>query len=257
MSLSELGDLFQELLGPKRRLRFGVRVTGAAADLSVIDAEFRFLAGRSYCCTQPGCHLPWNCERLVRLAAERSIRLPDDVTVRWHCLVEEGARNLCLREFGRPIESKAHEFDFVSGGPSATIKAADRAAQKPPPDFTGLWTIERFDGGRTEIEYVDGVPNGSYRSWLENGVCLREGCKRNGKWHGTLITRKSDGTVLDVSEFEDGTGTYRIFNTKGRLTDEVPLRNGKPHGVARRWRSEKLVVTEHFVDGKRVAAECR
>jgi hypothetical protein len=65
-----------------------------------------------------------------------------------------------------------------------------------------------------------------------------------------------DGTVLDESEFIEGTGTYRIFNSGGRLTDEIPLRHGKPHGAAKSWRGGKPAVICHYVDGQRVAASC-
>jgi antitoxin component YwqK of YwqJK toxin-antitoxin module len=128
--------------------------------------------------------------------------------------------------------------------------------QEPPPNFTGLWTRRRDYGARTEIEYVNGVPNGVWRYWHEHGACLREGFKKNGQWHGKLITRAADGTVLDVSEFDEGTGVYRIFNSNHQLTDEVPLRRGRPHGVARRWVLGKLVETRHYVDGQCVAASC-
>jgi antitoxin component YwqK of YwqJK toxin-antitoxin module len=103
---------------------------------------------------------------------------------------------------------------------------------------------------------VDGVRNGCYRSWNADGVCLREGSYRNGLRDGALITRKSDGTVLDASEFNEGTGTYRIFNASGQLTDEFPLRDGKLHGAATTWRGGKVAAIRHYVDGQCVAANC-
>lgn len=126
-------------------------------------------------------------------------------------------------------------------------------SEQPPSDFTGLWTIHRPYGARIEIEYVQGAPNGSYRYWHENGACLREGFKRNGQWHGTLIARAADGTVLDTSDFDEGTGVYRIFNSDHQLTDEIPLRHGRPHGTAKRWMLGKLVETRHYVDGQCIA----
>jgi hypothetical protein len=255
MTLSQLDDLFRELFASKSRLRYGISVTGAAPDLSTIDVDFRFLTGQSYCCIEPGCHLPWSCADLVRLAAERSGRLPDDVVVKWHCIVEEGARDQTLRAFGRSVESKAHEFDFVSGDPSARINAADGSG-KPPLGFTGLWTVDLGNGARTETEYVDGIPNGRFCHWNADGVCLKEGAKKNGLWDGILILRTSGGTVLDASEFSEGTGIYRIFNSLGQLTDEFPLRHGKPHGAVTTWRGGKRAVVRHFVDGQCVAANC-
>jgi len=252
--LFELDRLFHDYFAFKRP-RYGISVTDAAPDLSVINVEFRFLKGHSYCCAEPGCHVPCRCDRLVRLAAERSIRLPDDVMVRWHCIVEEGARLQCLSGLELPAESEAYEFDDVSGCPSKMI-APVVVEQKPPSDFTGLWSVIRGYGARIEIEYVNGVPNGCYRYWHEQGVCIREGFTKNGQWDGKFITRKTDGTVLDVSEFNEGTGIYRIFNSNGQLTDEIPLQHGKPHGAAKRWCFGKLVEIRHYLDGQCVAANC-
>jgi hypothetical protein len=83
---------------------------------------------------------------------------------------------------------------------------------------------------------VNSVPNGRYRSRLLNGVCLREASVKDGQWHGTMTVRRSDGVVLDVSEFENGTEVYRIFTADGRLTDQIPLRRGKS-------------VVRYFIDG--------
>ena len=128
--------------------------------------------------------------------------------------------------------------------------------QEPPPNFTGLWTVHRPWGARIEIEYVNGVPNGIYRSWNRDGACLREGSKKEGLWHGTLVTRSADGTLLDVSEFDEGTGVYRIFNSNHQMTDEVPMLRGKPHGVVRCWRLGKLVTTRFYHNGICSAAIC-
>lgn len=118
-----------------------------------------------------------------------------------------------------------------------------------PENFTGLWSSHYGRNDRTEQEYVNGIANGPYRSILENGVTHREGFKKNGLWHGTLIVRNCRGEVLDSTEFHEGTGIYRIFNSAGQMTDEVPLVHGKPHGAARCWRYGKLAMTRYFDHG--------
>lgn len=118
----ELESLFRDLLSSNRGLRYGVSVLGATPDLSVIDVELCFLAGRTYCCAEPGCHLPSDSgqERLRRLAAEGAVALPELVTVHWHCHVERGARLACLTKLGLPAESEAYDFEVVySGGATA------------------------------------------------------------------------------------------------------------------------------------------
>ena len=252
--LFQLDKLFHEYFTSPRRPRYGISVTDAAPDLSTIHVELRFLKDHSYCCAQPDCHIPHKSDRLIRLAAEHSIHLPEGVAIHWHCIIEEGARLQCLSALGRSTECKSYEFDHVTGGPENSNKTSHSSPPNPPPDFTGLWTVADPHGGRSETEYVAGLPNGVYRRWLQNGTCIREGFKKNGQWHGKLITRSRDGTVLDVSEFTDGTGTYRIFNANGQLANETPLRHGRPHGPAKRWCLGKLVETRHYVNGLCIAS---
>ena len=125
---------------------------------------------------------------------------------------------------------------------------------KRPDNFTGIWINRHGTNARTEQQYVDGIANGPYRSILENGVVLREGCKKGGLWHGTLIVRNSHGEILDTSEFVDGTGVYRIFNSDGKMTDEVPLVHGKPHGVVRCWRRDRYNMARYYEHGVCIAA---
>ena len=125
-----------------------------------------------------------------------------------------------------------------------------------PDNFTGLWINRHGKNARTEQQYVEGIENGPFRSILENGVVHREGRKKDGVWHGTLVVRNSRGEVLDTTEFVEGTGVYRIFNSAGQMTDEVPLVRGKPHGVVRCWRLGKLVTTRYYEHGKCNAAIC-
>jgi hypothetical protein len=245
---AQLEEVICELLTRNKVLRFRISAVEAAPDLSSIDVVVHFLAGHSYCCAEGGCHFPWTCDRLIKLAAAHSICLPENVIVRWHCNVEEGARLQCHAALGQPAESRAYQFEDISPRPRTLSEP------KPPPDFTGLWTTHHSYGGRSEDEYVNGVKNGVFRRWDKNGVCRREGFGKEGKYHGQLIIRNSDGTVLDESVFDEGTGIYRIFNSSGRLTDEIPMRHGRAHGTAKRWVNERLVELRYYVDGQCVGA---
>jgi hypothetical protein len=113
----ELDSLFRDLLAANRGPGYGVSLIGAAPDLSVIDVDLRFIAGQTYCCAEPGCHLPFDKEqrRVRQLAAERAIQLPEALTVRWHCHVEEGAKLECHKSFRLPVESKAYDFLVAYG----------------------------------------------------------------------------------------------------------------------------------------------
>jgi hypothetical protein len=94
-------------------------MSDAAPGLSVIDVDLSFIADRTYCCAEPGCHLPRDNRRLRSLAAERGIQLPEAVAVRWHCHVEQGAKFQCMKRFGLPVESEAYDFEVTYGGAAA------------------------------------------------------------------------------------------------------------------------------------------
>jgi len=113
--------------------------------------------------------------------------------------------------------------------------------------------VQHCGGDRLEVEYVDGIREGVHRYVKANGVCIREGQKKVGKWHGRHIIRATDGTVLSDSEFTEGTGIYRIFNSAKQLTDEIPLRDGKPHGTAKRWVFGNLVELRNYNEGLCIA----
>jgi hypothetical protein len=117
----ELDNLFRDLLASNRCLGYAVSILGASPDLSIIDVDLRFVAGRTYCCAEPGCHVPRDAgqRRLRRLATERAIALPESVTVRWHCHVERGAKLECMTKLGLPVESEAYDFEATYGGGAA------------------------------------------------------------------------------------------------------------------------------------------
>ncbi len=122
MNYPDLDNLFRDLLASNRGPGYAVSVIRAASDLSVIDVELRFIAGRTYCCAEPGCHMPFDREqkRLHRLAAERAISLPESVTVRWHCHVELGViLGGSSRSGATPRESQAYNFEVAYGGAAA------------------------------------------------------------------------------------------------------------------------------------------
>jgi len=247
--LFRLDSLFQQFFSRKRRLQYGVAATDAEPDLSKLFMQFRFLAGRVCCCPEPTCHLPYKHDRLTNLAATHAVWLPAGFTVHWHCIVERGSRFQVPVSASGSSESEGYEFQYISGGPVRE----DPKPPRRPANFTGLWINAGSDGARTESEWVNGIADGVYRSWNAAGVCLRDGYKKDGKWHGPLTTCDSSGRILDVSAFHEGTGTYRIFNARGQMTDEIPLVHGKRHGTSKRWVFGKLVELRHCVDGVCVA----
>ncbi len=116
MANPEHESLFHDLLANNRGPGYGISVVAAAPDLSSFEVDLRFLAGRTYCCGEPGCHLPRNTKWLVQLAAAKSLSLPSSTVVHWHCIVEEGAQFECMKSLGLPLASKTYSFEATSGG---------------------------------------------------------------------------------------------------------------------------------------------
>jgi hypothetical protein len=120
MDYQELEQLFRDLLASNRGPGYGISVNGAADDLSRIDVTITFISGRKYCCAEQGCHLPRNTKRVVQMAVQRSLSVPDNLVIHCHCCVEEGAKMESGAPPGMSRESEAYKFDYVTG-PSGII----------------------------------------------------------------------------------------------------------------------------------------
>lgn len=106
MDTQQLQDLFDRLFAANRATVCSVVVTGAKPDLSEIDIRVTFLAGRAYCCAEPGCH--FSLSALRKIATEQGHELPGNLRVSFHGVVEEGAE---LHLSGGP--SCRYEYDEV------------------------------------------------------------------------------------------------------------------------------------------------
>jgi hypothetical protein len=126
MEIAELNPLFSELLATNSGPGYVISVVGASPDLSAIDVELRLLSERTYCCAEPGCHLPRDHHRLRQLAANQGIALPESLVVRWKVRVERGAKVQSLALVGLEVSSEEYVYE-VTGG----VAGVD---QREPPD---------------------------------------------------------------------------------------------------------------------------
>jgi hypothetical protein len=108
--LTQLDNLFIELMASNRGPGYAIKFLNATDDLSVINVELRFVTGRVYCCGEPSCHLPSNNGRLLAIAAQHGVPLPEAVIVRWHCYVEQGSRFEVNKAFRLPEENTAYDY---------------------------------------------------------------------------------------------------------------------------------------------------
>jgi len=103
----EIEALINELLAANRSPGYGITVRNVASDPPTIDVDLRFLSGRTYCCAEPGCHLPSDLSRLPLLVG---------FTIRWHCIVEDGAQLKCLEDLGLPLDGDGYDYEFATVG---------------------------------------------------------------------------------------------------------------------------------------------
>jgi hypothetical protein len=114
MDIADIDKLVNEALSRNRGPGYRVAVTDAAADLSHINVAVTFIAGRTYCCAEPFCHVPHDLSKFFRFAAERGVIFPAHAEVRWHFVVEDGAMFSVYKDLGLPLASKHREYDAVS-----------------------------------------------------------------------------------------------------------------------------------------------
>jgi len=113
---SHLDNVFIELMASNRGPSYAIKVVNAADDLYIIDVELRFVTGRVYCCDEPSCHLSSNNRRLLEVARQHAIPLPEEVIVRWHCYIEQGSRFESNKAFNLPEENTAYDYVVERNG---------------------------------------------------------------------------------------------------------------------------------------------
>jgi hypothetical protein len=106
LTKQQVEALIRERLAHNNSPGYGITVVDISPDARNIDIDLRFLSGRTYCCAEPGCHLPNDLARLPALA---------DFTIRWHCIVERGARLKCNEVLRLPLEDDGYQYDYVIG----------------------------------------------------------------------------------------------------------------------------------------------
>jgi hypothetical protein len=102
----EIEATIREVLSANNSPGYGITVADVSTDPPTIDVDIHFLSGCTYCCAEPGCHLPHDLSLLPALSG---------FTIHWHFRVEQGARLKSNAPLGLPLESAGYEFEFVTG----------------------------------------------------------------------------------------------------------------------------------------------
>ncbi len=104
---------------------------------------------------------------------------------------------------------------------------------------------------KLKTEYQDGLLSGSYKEYFIDGTLSVQGQYQRSlptgdwKWY-----KKEDGSTIQSSTLEDGSGTFYRYYSSGVLRAEDPLLNGVLNGAVKRWyRSGQLRSQQYFEKG--------
>jgi len=222
-----------------------------------IDLELTFKRDAKYCCPEPECHLATYLPRfwtaLREHFAHAGIESTFPIVLRVKGVVEPGAL-LYRGNTSLPYPSNGFEYDEEYREDAVTPDVEGRTV---PPGFMGIWVTHGHDGIKErETTYLNGRIEGRVTIFDSNGQKLREGTKVNGQWHGTLRQWNSEGVLIDSTDWDHGTGVYRIYYTSGILAFEQQIRNGLRHGLLRKWNGQGvLTVAAYYEDGQIIGFE--
>ena len=118
----------------------------------------------------------------------------------------------------------------------------------------GPWTYAYGGGEKRDAgEFVNGLREGLWTTWHENGTLELEAHYRAGQWHGTVAEYDGEGRPLSTGTYVDGTleGMHTTFFPSGAKRAEKTYLRGKPNGAAATWFDGGPMESRgEFVDGR-------
>jgi len=118
---------------------------------------------------------------------------------------------------------------------------------------SGSWKIFANDGEQavSEINYnADGVYDGPWRTWNDQGQMLSETNYAAGKKHGVAKTWSEEGKQMSECSYADGNldGPYKTWFEDGTVRTEAAFKAGKRTGTYKSWNKSGQVVEERNYD---------
>jgi hypothetical protein len=95
----------------------------------------------------------------------------------------------------------------------------------------GLW-IEYIDDGKmkTEVNYVDGIANGFYRTYRQDGSLYGSGFKLDGQIHGDFVSYDKTGKRISHTKWDNGRLIdSEILNSDTKETGTVEIIDGEKY----------------------------
>jgi len=94
--------------------------------------------------------------------------------------------------------------------------------------YTGKVVFNYSSGMFLEIDCVDGVPNGSYKSWFGKGLLHKEGQMVNGEFDGVVKEYYESGEIYIVENYKQAKreGLLKNYYKSGAVKTEVQYEDG-------------------------------
>jgi antitoxin component YwqK of YwqJK toxin-antitoxin module len=108
--------------------------------------------------------------------------------------------------------------------------------------------IHYFKNAEAAFYYeLDGVENGPYKKWYENGQLNLECAYKNGKKNGLYKLLRSDDQPEVKCAYKNGEldGEYKKWNENGQLKLECTYNDGKLDGLYKVWYENGQLKTEY------------
>lgn len=117
--------------------------------------------------------------------------------------------------------------------------------------------IDGYHSAYIQAEFKDGFYNGKYAEYEYNKLKC-EGAYRDGRKEGTFKFYDSEGRVKEEKPYKDGKlhGAHRTFYTSGQLEREVNYRDGRQDGKELYYDYDGTLRREHnYRDGRQVGKQ--
>ena len=155
--------------------------------------------------------------------------------------------NLIYRTTWNENGNKTSEFEIVNGKTGAgkfwqyyndgVIKSEETFKDTSDSNFKIIW----YKNGAKEFEgnYVNGVLDGKYTEWYENGQKREEGTHHyhNNKRNGLTNKWYDNGQIEYQGEYYRGAmhGEWSFWHNNGNLKEQYNYKNGKKDGSFKKW----------------------
>lgn len=161
---------------------------------------------------------------------------------------------LCYGQAGAQKEYPIEQVSVINVGDGRFLYR-DLKTDKPLDGDRRI--IDGYHSAYIQAEFKDGFYNGKYAEYEYNKLRC-EGTYRNGHKEGTFKFYDSEGRVKEEKPYKDGKldGVHRTFYTSGQLEREVNYKNGRQDGKDLYYDYDGTLRREHnYRDGRQVGKQ--